>query len=377
MRRVTRTVFLFFNGLHQLYHTAGTAMETGRMAGSGHQVLCLSCNRLHTEALERVRELFPGTATEIVEIPQPFRYRHLNLKGKLYPSVNAMVRRARRILRDADAVVTTSHGTPGIFGKHGITGPRIIYQYHGCGDRSYGFEKGFRRMDMMLLPGEYHLQRLRDEGILQDMPWKIVGWPKFDITSGYTGKPFPNGNPALLYCPHWEPGLTSYNAFSRWILEYFRHRTDMNLIFAPHLLVKHWRVHHGYEVFRQEDQGDNVIIDYGSTRAVDGTWLRAADFYAGDVSSMVYEFIAVKPRPCVFLNAHGVKWRGNRNYRFWEYGPVADDTSELEAILNELPSSDDSCLALQRERIPMYFHITEKPSSRRAAEAILEYLEGI
>ncbi len=372
-----RIVFLFFNGLHQLYHTAGTAMELGCLSSEA-EVLCLSCNREHTSALERVRSLFPGTKTVIREIPQPFRYRFLNIKGKMYPSVNAMVRRSGKILNRSDAVVTTSHGTPGLLRKFGIDKPRIIYQYHGCGDRRYGFDPGFKRMDMMLLPGEYHRKRLLDQGITTGMPTWTVGWPKFEITGRRTHEPvFPNTNPVVLYSPHWEPELTSYSDFSQPVLDYFRRNRRINLIFAPHLLVKHWRVHHGYRMYSSTGQDDNIIIDYGSRRAVDGSWLQAADVYLGDVSSMVYEFIALKPRPCIFLNAHGVRWRGNPDYRFWEYGPVVSGMEELAELLEALPASDDRYLEVQKKRIPEYFSITGESNTKRAAKAILEYMETL
>lgn len=350
-------------------------MALGRM-NSG-DVLCLSCNREHTEALKRVRTLYPGTETVVREVSQPFRYRFLNYKGKTYPSVNAMIRRSRGMLEEADAVVTTSHGTPGMFRKYRIGRPKLIYQYHGCGDRRYGFDPAFRKMDMMLLPGDYHAERLEQEGITRSMKTCIVGWPKFDITCGKAENPFPNSNPTVLYCPHWEPALTSYEAFSETILEYFRKKRDMNLIFSPHLLVKHWRVHYGYRVYEEEVDEPNIIVDYGSSRAVDGTWLRAADAYAGDVSSMVYEFIAMKPRPCLFLNAHGVSWRNDPDYRFWEYGPVLSTGEELAAGLSALSSFPGKYLDLQKERIPRYFSMTGEPPSIRAARAISEYVVSL
>lgn len=365
-------VFLFINGLHQLFHTAMTAMELGRIQDG---VVCLSCNGEHTEVLEGLRARCPGTATEIVQAKPPLRYRYLNIKGKLYPSVNAIIRRSSRLLRQADGVVTTSHGTPGLFRKHGITGPKIIYQYHGCGDRKYGFEAALGEMDLMLLPGAYHRKRLAEEGTVDPERTRIVGWPKFDITSGEVDRPFGNARPTVLYCPHWDPVLSSYRDFAGDIISHFAGNDGFNLIFAPHMLVKHWRVHHGYRIHSPVKDHSNVLIDYGSIKGTDGTYLRQADIYAGDVSSMVYEFIAMKPRPCIFLNAHGVSWRNNPDYRFWEYGPVAGDMDEFRKALSSTDSMD-GYLELQRRRIPEYFHLTDTPSSKRAAIAIHEFMGG-
>src|SRR3546814_13173247 len=37
--------------------------------------------------------------------------------------------------------------------------------------------------------------------------------------------------------------------------------------------------------------------------------------------------------PCVFLNAQGVDWQEDPNYRFWSLGPVIDDVQALAAGL--------------------------------------------
>ncbi len=367
-----KIVFLFINGLHQLFHSAMTAMELGLIQDG---VLCLSCNDEHTEELERIRQRCPGTATGIVQAKQPLRYRYLNLKGKLYPSVNAVLRMHSKLLSRADGVVTTSHGTPGLFRKHGITGPRIIFQYHGCGDRKYGFEAALGKMDLILLPGEYHRKRLAKEGAVDPERTRIVGWPKFDITSGQVDRPFANHRPTVLYCPHWDPALSSYRKFAGDIISHFEENTEYNLIFAPHMLVKHWRVHHGYRIHSKAKDHDNILIDYGSIKGTDGTYLRQADIYAGDVSSMVYEFIAMKPRPCIFLDAHEASWRNNPDYRFWEYGPVACNMDEFRSALSKTDSMEDY-LELQRSRIPEYFNLTDTPSSKRAAMAIHEFMGG-
>ncbi len=52
------------------------------------------------------------------------------------------------------------------------------------------------------------------------------------------------------------------------------------------------------------------------------------DIYVGDVSSQVYEFL-VRPRPCLFLNAHGAEWRGNPDYAMWAFGPVIGPDDDI------------------------------------------------
>src|SRR3546814_13919965 len=59
----------------------------------------------------------------------------------------------------------------------------------------------------------------------------------------------------------------------------------------------------------------------GSERSIDMSYTGSADLYLGDVSSQVAEYL-YRPRPCVFLNAQGVDWQEDPNYRFWSLGPV-------------------------------------------------------
>jgi hypothetical protein len=371
---VKKVAFLFLNGLHQLYHTAMTAMHLGQIY-TGADVVCLSCNREHTEVLEEIRSFYPETSARIVSLKQPFRYKYLNYKKKSYPFVNTMIRKAGSILRGADAVVTTSHGTAAILNKYGIDKPRVIYQYHGCGDRKYGFDPAFSKIDLMLLPGTYHRQRLVSAGIVKKNQTSVVGWPKFDYRGKKPVKLFDNENPTVLYCPHWEPSLTSYNRFSKELLDFFRRSKEYNLVFAPHVLVKHWHVHYGYDVSYEEYRSENIVVDYGSSMSTNGTYLRLSDIYIGDVSSMVYEFIAMKPRPCIFLNAHNIRWENNQDYRFWEYGPVLEELTKLLPTLKNTETYS-GYISLQKSRIPEYFDMDGKPGSVKAAEAILNYCEN-
>ncbi len=84
---------------------------------------------------------------------------------------------------------------------------------------------------------------------------------------------------------------------------------------------------------------------------------------------MVYEFIAMKNRPCIFLNAHEIEWKNNADYRFWQYGPVVEEPKEFESKLNEAFNNNDFLL-FQKERIVEYLNITDVSSSKRAATVI-------
>ena len=225
----------------------------------------------------------------------------------------------------------------------------------------------------MLLPGKYHQKRLIEENIIANERTIIVGWPKFDYSLKINpegNKLFDNDNPVILYTPHWEPKLTSFNKYSEFLLNYFKNNKNYNFIFAPHVLIKHWKTHYGYRTDFSDYLSDNIIIDFGSDFSTDGTYLNNSDMYIGDVSSMVYEFIAFKQRPCLFLNAHNVAWKENVDYRFWDYGPVVESEDEFELKFTE-SLSDEKFIDIQRSRIKEYFDLKDESSSQRAAKAIM------
>jgi CDP-glycerol glycerophosphotransferase (TagB/SpsB family) len=63
------------------------------------------------------------------------------------------------------------------------------------------------------------------------------------------------------------------------------------------------------------------------------------------------------------------------NYRNWQYGPVVETIDQLNRKLNEA-IEDKKYLNIQSERIKEYMNLTDVPSSRRAAEAIYQYLNN-
>ena len=357
--------------MHQLYHNALIAMELSCL-DQDYAVFCLSCNEEHTSALNKLSLLYPGNKAKIIRLERLFRYKYLNYKKKSHLSMNDMVRIAKPYLKDADCIVTTSHSTPKMLAKNKITKPLLVYKYHGCGDRRYGFDPLLNKFDYILLPGIYHQTRLIEEKIISMDRTFIVGWPKFDyyLKVQHRGdKLFDNDNPVILYTPHWDPELTSYNRYSEFLLSYFKEHRGYNFIFAPHILIKNRKTKLGYEIEFSRFESDNIVIDFGSEMSSDGTYLNSSDIYIGDVSSMVYEFIAFKPRPCLFLNAHNVDWKNNPDYRFWEYGQVVESFDEFDPKFRDT-IMNPGFIDLQKTRIREYFDITDEPSSLRAARAI-------
>ena len=107
-----------------------------------------------------------------------------------------------RYLKNADAVISTSHNLPEHLLKFGIKIPTLFYLYHGTGTRAYGFESGLMKFDHILVPGQYHKDRLTKSLPVKDGQLEMVGIPKLDwlkIKKSKNQKIFKNENPIFYY----------------------------------------------------------------------------------------------------------------------------------------------------------------------------------
>jgi hypothetical protein len=120
---------------------------------------------------------------------------------------------------------------------------------------------------------------------------------------------------------------------------------------------------------------EHIRVDLGSAACSDMTHTREADIYLGDVSSQVCEFL-LRPRPCVFANAHGVAWRSHPSYEAWRLGSVFDEVADLPAKLDEAIEAHPTLASAQARYVRETFDLSDEPSARRAAKAISEYLSA-
>ncbi len=167
------------------------------------------------------------------------------------------------------------------------------------------------------------------------------------------------------------------------ILEFFWRSPQYNLIFAPHVMLFRRRLQISVDrlgvawapgIAGKYRNCPHMLIDPGSTASADMTYTLAADLYLGDVSSQICEFL-VRPRPCLFLNAHRVGWQGDENYAAWTLGAVLEDVDALGTELARAFSSHADFLPAQQRYFAETFDLTAESSSVRAATAIAGYLD--
>jgi len=372
-----RIAFLFINGTHHVYHTLPTAIQAAVRYPDSHIILICGSDHNYKMIRAAIPEPIPDNL-EIVGVKEPFRFKYLNYKHKQYPLPKEVFRKSLPILKKVDAIIGTSHGL-GMYAKDcGLSNVKVIYQCHGCGDRAYSFDPALADFDLILVPNSLYQRRIAAVQGMQKTRIEVVGYPKTDIVKKRALKEslFNSTNKTFVYCPHWEKELTSYALWGKQLLDYFQRNPQYNLIFAPHILVKHWGHRLKYDTkLSQYRSASNILIDFKSDALVDMTYLLAADCYIGDISSQIYEFLLLQIRPAIFLNAHGVAWKGNPDYAFWECGMVIDAIEELDAACKESLRKNHFS-NIQRKRIEERFSITNGKPSEIAADAIFQIIDS-
>lgn len=377
--------FLFnHDQVHQVRHSLPIAMELARRGHAG-EVMLLSGN---PEVTAEIRNILSAQRIDLkvheLQLESGlarFLARTLNW---LVPAAKlALYRDNLDLFRQLDILVVAEKTSTILKTRYGLDRLKLVHTRHGAGDRAIGFDPASRRFDHVFVAGEVLRERLITDAGVEPARISIVGYPKFDlIPDAPVRLPLQaNGRPTVLYNPHVAPHLSSWYRDGRAILDYFAGSPDYNLIFAPHVMLFHRpvtvtidppRLHRPGHIPRRVREAGNVLIDLSSPACTDMTYTLAADIYLGDVSSQVYEFL-LTPRPCIFVNSHGIEYRGNPSFEHWRAGQVIDGAAQLGEALADAVARPDRFAGEQRELFETHIELTDERSSTRAARA----LEGI
>ena len=379
-----RVGFLFnHDQIHQVAHSLPVALALAR-TGRARVVLAATSPRLEAE----VRRLGGAAAGEVVRLDLASAASRLaaGLLDGLAPARKYLMYGDNLpFFRGLDALVVAEKTALTLRRHAGLEHLKIVHTRHGAGDRAVGFDRASAGFDRVLVSGPKVADRLVREAGVDPARLATVGYPKFDLLAAAGSRPplFANDRPTVLYNPHGSPHLSSWYAMGRRVLELFARSDRYNLVFAPHVMLFRRPV-----VVSVDGPGlafpgrppvsaaDHVRVDLGSAASTDMTYTEGADIYLGDVSSQVYEFLR-RPRPCVFLDAHGTAERDDGDFLHRRAGPVVDDVDALEAALERAQAEHADVYApIQRELFARTFDLTDTPSSERAAAAVLELLDA-
>lgn len=374
VRRKRRVAFLYIAQWHQILHSITIAVELAR-GWPDIEVHALAVTPRHLTYLREVIAKLGGAPIKL-KLLGPAPLRKLRRPGASTPPKALMLAANLRVLSRYDAIVTPER-TTAMVRRLGLTKPKLVYTQHGAGDRGGPFEPRLGVFDLVMASGPKYRARMVDTGLVAADHCAVVGYPKFDLIDAIPPaqtRLFDNDRPTVVYNPHFDPRISSWPAWGMQILEQFAAQDRYNLVFAPHI-----RLFDGANIqdrarLAKFKSHPNIRIDLGGPATIDMTYTTLADAYLGDVSSQIYEFLR-KPRPAAFLNAHGVTWREDQDYRHWGFGPVAETVDDALPALDRAFAQRATYEPEQLAGLAETFDLRPEPSSLRAAQAVAKCLE--
>jgi hypothetical protein len=387
-RGVKRICFLFnHDQTHQLAHSLPIALALAER--SEHRIVLAYAKAAIRAEIERLAP--PGRLARMELVELGLRRAGTRLLAgaleRLVPATRLLLYRDNLdFFRSFDAVVVSEKTTLLLKTRYGLDHLKLIHTRHGAGDRAIGFNSESAGFDLVLVSGPKIRDRLIKDAGLKPEQIALVGYPKFDLCAGnrFAGRfPAPE-RPVVIYNPHPSPRLSSWFRDGAAVLEAFRNQDRYNLIFAPHVMLfeRKWVVTlDPPSLARVMPPGagmasdPRIHIDTGSAASSDMSYTNRADIYLGDVSSQVYEFLR-QPRPCLFLNSHGVDWQDDPNYLHWRSGPVLTSAEGLIDAIDAAVVTHSHYAPVQQALIDATFSLSARPSAERAADVIGAFLEG-
>ncbi len=367
-----RVAFLYIAEAYQCYHAAAVALDMAARPGIEVEIFYNDPETPHH--LERIRRAWDGPHVPAHRLRRSAPVRLLQSVRVLGMMKSPVMRENAALLGRFDAIVSAEN-TAAKLRAFGVRRPVLVYIPHGYGDRAGGFLPRIAAFDLTLPAGPKTARRMLELGLIRPGGYALPGYVKLETAerlSRAAALPFDGARPTVLYNAHKAPGLESWSRFVEPMLAQFARQDAFNLIVAPH--VKLFRRRSAATRRRWEARSNGrVLIDLGSDRSVDMSYSSAADIYVGDISSQVYEFLA-RPRPCVFLNAHGIDWKADPSFRHWHLGDVVDDPAKLMDAIRAAPSRHALYRDTQETLAAETIGDRSPGAARRAAAAVLDFL---
>jgi len=369
--------FLYFEEIHHIAHFIGIAAELYKISQKC-KVDIITYPGKH-EYLYKLLELLEVDNINVVQL-STYRSRQIidALSGRKKPSALYLYKKNSKTLMQYDALVFTemNHKYVHKYRKNSKT-PYLISVGHGPGGRGYAFQPSLKLLDLILLCGNFYMNRLKNDAYLINN-YKIIGYSKFDVVlkENPSIQLFDNDRPIVLYNPHFNKINSSWYTYGTQILEYFYTNEKFNLVFAPHMYLFNRK---GFEnpaiIDKKYFNCDHIHMDLGSIKSSNMTYILNCDMYLGDVSSQIFEF-SLKPRPAIFIDVEGVDWKDDINYRFWKTGDVVCSMEELKQALLDADKKKEQYLSIQKQFFKENFdQHPELSASERGAMAIEAFFD--
>ncbi|MFC3713406.1 hypothetical protein ACFOMD_12540 [Sphingoaurantiacus capsulatus] len=365
--------FLYIGGPHHVFHAAPAAAALAK-AARDVQVVNLVSGERSAALIERVYAAYDAPPPDIRPFDTPWwGGLAARISGRASARKLPALLRHRRELAGFDALVTAECSSS-ILRHFGLYDAKMVLIPHGAGDRAISIEKRMALFDKVIVAGPKNAERMVDCGVVRREDLAEVGYLKLDLMRqlrGQAPKLFDNDRPTIFYNPHFKRELSSLMQAEA-IVAAFRAQDRFNLVLAPHIRAFEDATPAERMQWEALAEDGKVIVDLGSDRLLDMSYAIGADIYLGDVSSQVYEFLA-DPRPCVFVNAHGVRWEGDPNYAFWTLGDVCTPEMVLQAVT---VAADRHASYLQQQRAAVAASFGESDGAADRAASQIRQLIG-
>jgi hypothetical protein len=367
-----RILFLFIGESHQLFHALPIAAE---MAAMGVETEVAVAGPDHLRMIARIVEAYPGFSPKVTVLGQSGPAAWLRRLGLVQHPRVPLLLGALPFLRGFDAIVVPERTTTAI--RHLLRKrTSLIFTPHGAGDRAIMLDPRDRHFDFVLVAGEKSEARLLEAQTIRPGHYAVNGYVKLDLMARlrrHAAPLFDNDRLTVLYAPHFRPTLSSWEKWGRAVIAHFAAQDRYNLVVAPHVRLFAEASPQERAVVERLAVPGKILVDLHSDRLFDMSYTGRADIYLGDVSSQVYEFLA-QPRPCVFLNAHGVEWVNDPDYLFWTLGDVVEDIGQLSETLERARAHHPRYAKLQGQRLAESIGGDATGAALKGANAILDFL---
>lgn len=368
--------FVFLGEPQHVFHAAPVACVMAQVAPHLRPLFAITDPALvpllrEVEAAYGVIQPLP-----IVLLEPPFWARLLGALVHRRRTYKALTLKRHRRVLDAMAAIVVPERTSTALRAQGVKRPRLIHIPHGAGDGRKGFDPRIALFDLTVVAGRKDARRMLDEGLIRPGHYAISGYIKRDLVQRRAGRPsalFDNARPTVLYNAHFDRELSSWRRHARAIIAAFAAQDRFNLVVAPHIKRFVDASRRERAQWQRLEVPGKILIDLGSHRSIDATYTNACDLYLGDVSSQVYEFV-LRPRPCVFLDSHGVPWQDDPSYAHWRMGEVIAGPEAVLPALARAPTAFAHYREIQIQAVAAALGPDDGLAPQRAAAAIAAYL---
>ena len=371
----TRVAVLYGAEPYQAYHVSDIAAAMAR--DPSVELTILTVDPAMDPVLERLQAGQFVRPVPHERLPAPAWVRLLR-RARVFGILKQQVLAANvRRLAEFDAIVTPTTHIAELRDRI----PRstsLIYCFHGAGGRKVSYSDKMKAFDLVLAPGQATVDRLVREGLVPEGRAHAVGLVKLETCRRLAREASPlfdNDAPTVLFNAHSQRQLRSWEMFADPLIEHAARTGAFNLIVAPHVKLFARRPQWAWRRWEAKAVPGRVHVDLGSEASQDMRFALAADIYAGDVSSQVYEFL-VEPRPCVFLNAHSAEWADSPDYPMWRLGEVASTPAESIAMIGRAAEQHPRFAEAQRVERTARIGDRSEGMAQRAADEILAFLRA-